>query len=112
VRAQGPAASSPLPSWTAKLPESSGLIPAAPRDSLARRVGYQHWKGAAIGASLGAFAGFMLTLIYDNDCADCDKPSYPLVKGALGGAAIGGLIGFVAGLASPRYAPETVPAGS
>ncbi len=112
MRAQGPAVSSPFASWTAKLPESRGAIPAAPRDSLARRVGYQHWKGAAIGATLGAFAGFMFTLIYDNSCSDCDKPSYPLVKGALGGAAIGGIIGFVAGLASPRYAPEPAPAGS
>jgi hypothetical protein len=82
-------------------------------DSVRRRVGYQHWRGAgiggAVGAAVGAVAGLVLTGITDS-CDDCGEQWSPgkgaLVMGLLG-AGTGGVAGFLAGLSSPKY--EWVP---
>jgi len=76
--------------------------PAAIPDSIRQRVGYQHWKGAAIGGGLGALAGLALALAA-GQCDDCssDSPNAGIVT--LTGAGLGGAFGFLVGLASPRY---------
>ena len=72
-------------------------------DSFRQRVGYQHWKGAAIGGGLGALAGLALALAAHGQCDDCssDPPNVGTVT--LAGAGLGGALGFLVGLASPRY---------
>lgn len=76
-------------------------------DSVRHLVGYQHWRGAGIGAAVGglvgAVAGAALTSI--NDCADCESWSAghaALVLGLLG-TGTGSVVGFLAGLSSPKY---------
>lgn len=75
-------------------------------DSVRVIAGYQHWRfmgqGAAVGAVVGALAGVILST---TPCSDCDRPSAgesALSVGLLG-AGTGGVVGFLAGLASPRY---------
>jgi hypothetical protein len=72
-------------------------------DSVRQKVGYHHWKGAAIGGGLGALAGLILALA--PGCSDCDDPS--VAATSLAGAGLGGAFGFLVGLASPKY--EWVP---
>ncbi len=72
-------------------------------DSIRQRVGYQHWKGAAIGGGLGALGGLVLALGAHGRCYDCTSDTAPVGKVTLIGAGIGGALGFLAGLASPRY---------
>lgn len=43
------------------VPQAAPRLPAVP-DSSRQRVGYQHWKGGAIGAGLGALGGLVLAL--------------------------------------------------
>jgi hypothetical protein len=72
-------------------------------DSVRYRVGYQHWKGAAIGAGVGAVLGGVLVMVSGAGCADCTVTTGDRVEAVLlvtGGA---GLLGFLAGLASPKY---------
>ena len=76
---------------------------AALPDSVRQRVGFQHWKGAAIGGGIGALAGLALALGAHGQCADCSSDSPPAGKVTLLGAGIGGAFGFLVGLASPRY---------
>jgi hypothetical protein len=91
-----------------------GLLPAPPRaavspaavvipDSIRQRVGYQHWKGAAIGGGLGALAGLALALAAHGQCSDCPSDSPNVGTVTLAGAGLGGALGFLVGLASPRY---------
>ena len=71
------------------VPDSMPLTP----DSTRRPVGYQHWKGAAIGATSGALLGALLGLRGGSD----------VVKASLVTAGLGGAFGFLIGLASPKY---------
>jgi hypothetical protein len=79
-------------------------------DSVRIRAGYQHWRGAGlgllIGTGFGALAGAVLSHIGDS-CSDCTEDTSAgegaLILGALG-AGTGSVLGFLAGLASPRYA--------
>jgi hypothetical protein len=73
-------------------------------DSVRQKVGYHHWKGAAIGGGLGAVAGLVLGLAARVSCSDCD-PS--IAATSLTVAGLGGAFGFLVGLASPKY--EWVP---
>jgi hypothetical protein len=79
-------------------------------DSL-RRAGYQHWRGAGIGAAIGGVVGALTgAVLGGNHCSDCEPMSSgqaALVVGLLG-AGGGGVVGFLAGLSSPKY--ERVPA--
>lgn len=77
-------------------------------DSVRRRVGYQHWKGGAIGAGLGALGGLALALAARGRCSDCSSDDVPVGKVTLVGAGLGGAFGFLVGLASPKY--RSVPA--
>lgn len=72
-------------------------------DSVRQQVGYQHWRGAAIGAGLGAVAGLALGVLARQHCADCNIDDTNLAKGSLVVAGVGGGLGFLAGLASPKY---------
>jgi hypothetical protein len=80
-------------------------------DSARRQVGYQHWRGAGIGMAIGAGVGAVTgALLSRTPCSDCRRHSTgesALLVGLLG-AGSGGVMGFLAGLASPQYAP--VPA--
>jgi hypothetical protein len=91
-----PAAGPPSPPLT---PDSKSLIP----DSTRRLVGYQHWKGAAIGASSGALLGALLGWRARSGCSDCNMTGSDVVKASLVTAGLGGAFGFLIGLASPKY---------
>jgi hypothetical protein len=71
-------------------------------DSTRRRVGYHHWKGAAIGSSAGAVLGTLLFLGASGSCSDCDV-SGDVLGASLVSAGLGGALGFLVGLASPKY---------
>jgi hypothetical protein len=79
--------------------DSMQLIP----DSTRRVVGYQHWKGAAIGAAGGALLGALLGSGVLSRCSDCDNTDSDVVKASLVTAGLGGAFGFLVGLASPKY---------
>ncbi len=73
-------------------------------DSVRRPVGYQHWKYAAIGSGVGLVAGLLLSTQLSDACSDCD-PGAPLFVTLSGlGAGAGGVLGFLVGLATPKYA--------
>ena len=73
-------------------------------DSTRRLVGYQHWKGAAIGATSGALLGALLGLrARTGGCSDCNMSGSDVVKASLVTAGLGGAFGFLIGLASPKY---------
>jgi hypothetical protein len=72
-------------------------------DSVRLRVGHQHWRGAAIGTAIGAVLGGIVAIGAGAGCSDCATTTEDRVKAALvvtGGA---GVVGFLAGLATPRY---------
>ena len=72
-------------------------------DSIRLRSGYQHWKGAAVGAGVGAVLGGVLALVAGTGCSDCTVTTGDRVQAALVVTGAGGLVGFLAGLASPKY---------
>jgi hypothetical protein len=80
-------------------PPGSAGIP----DSVRQRVGYQHWRGGALGLTIGAAIGVATGAVMGSGCADCGHQSSGALRGGLVGAGVGGLLGFFAGLASPRY---------
>ncbi len=86
----------------------SGDLVAVP-DSVRKRTGYQHWRGAAIGLGLGGALGALTGAVGGavGQCSDCSRQpsagSGALTVGLIGAGA-GGVLGFLAGLASPRYA--------
>ena len=81
------------------MPDSIPLIP----DSTRHLVGYQHWKGAAIGATSGALLGALLGLRARTGCSDCNMTGSDVVKASLVTAGLGSAFGFLVGLASPKY---------
>jgi hypothetical protein len=78
-------------------------------DSVRTRTGYQHWRGGAIGLAIGGALG-ALTGAIGGGVAQCDDCSRQPTAGngalTLGfiGAGAGGVLGFLAGLSSPKYA--------
>lgn len=106
--------------FSPKRPRPPLILPTQPSaelagmpDSVRRVTGYQHWRGAGLGAviggAVGALAGVILVPMTDN-CSDCGERwsvgHGALVLGLLG-AGTGSAAGFLAGLASPKY--EWVP---
>jgi len=78
------------------------LVPVA--DSVRQRVGYQHWKGAAIGAGAGALLGTALAFGLMGECDDCTVTTWDRTQSALFFTGASSLFGFLVGLASPKYA--------
>ena len=72
-------------------------------DSIRRKVGYQHWKGGAIGGSVGALAGLLLSTLAPTQCSDCTSTDSYVLEATLIGAGLGGAFGFLVGAASPKY---------
>jgi hypothetical protein len=75
-------------------------------DSVREVTGHQHWRGAAIGLAIGGAAGALLGATAGYGCNDCsDQPTRggQALSVGLIGAGGGGVLGFLAGLASPRY---------
>jgi hypothetical protein len=102
ARAQTTGASAPAFSEADPLPTPTTPPLATVPDSVRQIVGYQHWKGAAMGGGLGALGGLFLALGV-GECADCSSDSRSVGKVSLIGAGVGGALGFLVGLASPRY---------
>ena len=75
-------------------------------DSVRKRTGYQHWRGAAIGLAIGGTLGALTGATRADQCDDCGRQptatSRALTVGLIGAGA-GGVLGFLAGLASPKY---------
>jgi hypothetical protein len=83
-------------------------------DSVRQKVGYQHWKGGALGGALGAVTGLLLGK-FPIGCRDCSATGSEVVRATFIGAGLGGAFGFLVGAASPKYkwrfaAPDTSPA--
>ena len=101
--AQHPSGAGPaLQTLVEPVRDTTSRLPTVP-DSIRQRVGYQHWKGAAIGGGLGALGGLALALAAHGQCADCSSGTPPVGKVTLIGAGLGGVFGFLVGAASPRY---------
>jgi hypothetical protein len=94
--------------WVAPWPTvvSAGRSGATLPDSLRRKVGYQHWKGAAIGAGGGAVLGTLLAFGLGVGCADCTLTTWDRTQAALLVTGAGSVFGFLVGLASPKYVWE------
>jgi hypothetical protein len=75
-------------------------------DSVREIAGHQHWRGAAIGLAIGGAVGALTGVIAVSECSDCGQQpttgSRALTVGLVGAGA-GGVLGFLAGLASPKY---------
>ena len=87
--------------WPAVAP--AGLSGATLPDSVRRKVGYQHWKGAAIGGGVGAVLGTVLAFGLAGECADCTLTTWDRTQAALLVTGASGVFGFLVGLASPKY---------
>ena len=72
-------------------------------DSVRKKVGYQHWRGAAIGGTLGAVGGVALALLAHGSCSDCPSNDPDVLEVGLMGAGLAGAFGFLVGAASPKY---------
>jgi hypothetical protein len=72
-------------------------------DSVRKKVGYQHWRGAAIGGALGAVGGVALALLAHGACYDCPSNDPSVLEVGFMGAGLGGAFGFLVGAASPKY---------
>jgi hypothetical protein len=90
--------------WRTVVP--AGRSDATLPDSLRRKVGYQHWKGAAIGAGSGAVLGTLLAFGLGGRCADCSFTTWDRTQAALLVTGAGSVFGFLVGLASPKYVWE------
>jgi hypothetical protein len=78
-------------------------------DSVRQKVGYQHWKGAAIGAGVGAVLGSVLAFGLAGQCDDCTQTTWHRTRGALVITGASSAFGFLVGLASPKYAWRPSP---
>jgi hypothetical protein len=91
--------------WTAPAPavtserNSALTLP----DSVLRKVGYQQWKGAAIGGGVGAVLGSVLAFGLAGRCDDCTDTTWDRAQAALVITGASSALGFLVGLASPRY---------
>jgi hypothetical protein len=93
-----------LPPRGSPLPSRRSLGSASIPDSVRQRVGYQHWRGGALGLAIGGAVGVVTGAILGNGgCADCGHQPSGALAGGLVGAGAGGVLGFFAGLASPKY---------
>ena len=85
----------------------SGDLVSVP-DSVRKRTGDQHWRGSAIGLAIGGAVGALTGAILGgiSECSDCSRQptagNGALTLGLVGAGA-GGVLGFLAGLASPKY---------
>jgi hypothetical protein len=91
------------------LPGSPAPTLSAAPDSVFRRVGYQHWRGAGVGIVAGSVLGAITGLVAAHaavcdDCTDEKSAGWTAVRVGLLGAGAGGVVGFLAGLSSPKYA--------
>jgi hypothetical protein len=76
-------------------------------DSVRRKVGYRHWRGAAIGGGIGAVLGTVLAFGVAGECADCTVTTWDRAEAALLVTGASSVVGFLVGLASPKYVWET-----
>jgi hypothetical protein len=96
----------PRPGQFSLQPDTLAGVP----DSVRVRTGYQHWRGAGlgllIGTGFGALAGAVLSGLDDgcDDCSEVTSAGEAAVLLGLLGAGSGGVVGFLAGLSSPKYA--------
>lgn len=97
-------------SWN--LPKLGAAVPAAALttvpDSIRVRSGYQHWRGAGLGAAFGGGLGVLAGAIAGgitscDDCSEQPTAGKGALYGGLVGAGVGGVLGFLVGLSSPRY---------
>ena len=95
-----------FPTWQ---PSSDVLVRP---DSVRRKIGYQHWRGGAIGGSVGALAGLLLAALAPGECDDCTRNDSGTLEATLIGAGLGGAFGFLVGAASPKYRWESQSADS
>ena len=72
-------------------------------DSVRKKVGYQHWRGAAICGAAGAVGGVLLALLARGQCSDCGANDPRVPEVGVVGAGLGGAFGFLVGAASPKY---------
>ena len=86
-----------------QLPVTEPIRPSLIPDSTRIRVGYQHWKGAAIGAGAGGLIGTLLVIAAGRGCSDCNTTGSDYLRAISLAAGLGGTFGFLVGLASPRY---------
>ena len=100
----------PWVSWNLSSPNEALPAPAliAVPDSTRVRSGYQHWRGAGLGAVLGAGLGALTGAIAGGitSCDDCSQQPTAgrgALYGGLVGAGVGSILGFVVGLSSPKY---------
>jgi hypothetical protein len=85
------------------LPEAGPLTSAGIPDSVRQPLHYQHWRGGALGLTIGAAVGVATgALFWNGRCADCTHQPSGALTGGLIGAGAGGVLGFFAGLASPK----------
>jgi hypothetical protein len=94
--------------WAAPRPAAASIgRSAAPLpDSLRRKVGYQHWRGAAIGGGVGAVLGTALVFGVAGECDDCTVTTWDRAQAALLVTGASSVFGFLVGLASPKYVWE------
>ena len=100
--------------WAAPWPAATSAGPpgATLPDSVRHKVGYQHWKGAVIGGGVGAVLGTVLAFGLAGRCADCTLTTWDRAQAALLVTGAGSVLGFLVGLASPKYvwaAPRESP---
>jgi hypothetical protein len=81
-------------------------------DSVRRKVGYHHWKGAAVGGAVGAALGSAFAFGLAGRCSDCTVTSWERVQATLFVTGVSGVFGFLVGLASPKYAWQARPGTS
>jgi hypothetical protein len=105
-----PSSEGGAPPLAGELRQTAVAVP----DSIRQKAGYQHWKGGALGGTLGAVAGLLLSK-YPIGCHDCSATDSEVVRATFIGAGLGGAFGFLVGAASPKYkwrsaAPDIRPA--
>jgi hypothetical protein len=91
-----------------KPPRIEPVIPMADMvgvpDSVRTRIGYQHWKGGAIGLAAGAALGALTAARLGDGCNDClESGGSGVLTLSLAGAGAGSVLGFLIGLATPKY---------